>query len=107
MLDVIRRIATSFLIASNSCLKKALPGTTTLAANDRNPTADSSSRCGIVDFLNRSSTVLLTLANLSGGSLACILMLSSSIPRKSATLPMMDFVTLTIKPNSVHKWSKS
>ena len=74
------------LIEVKSPLRKALPGNTILAANDRKPTADSSSGW-IVALFRRSLAVVLALASLSGGILACMRMLSNSIPRNSVMVP--------------------
>ena len=75
---------------SKSRRRKARPGITILAANDRNPTADSRSLWEMDVSFSRSLTVFLALASLSGGSLAYIRILSNSIPRKSAVVPIIS-----------------
>ena len=87
-----RIIAIDLRMASNSLLKNTLPRITIFAAKNRNPTANSSSRCEIVALFRRSAIVFLARSSLFEGSLACISILSSSIPRKSTMIPRISFV---------------
>ena len=51
--------------------------------------------------------MFLALASLSGGSLAYISMLSSSIPRNSAFIPITFLEILRIGPSCLYTISKS
>ena len=65
--------------------RKALPGTTTLAANDKNPTKESNSSLLIDDFCKACLTRSLAFCSLSGGSRASMSTVSNSMPKKSIT----------------------
>ena len=87
-----RIIVIDLRMTSNSLLKNTLSEITIFAAKDRNSTANSSSRCGIVALFRRSVIVFLARSSLFEESLVCISILSSSSSRKSAMISRMFFV---------------
>ena len=58
-------------------------------------------------LFKRSSTIFLALVSLSGGSLAYINMLSSSIPRNSAFIPITFLEILRIRLSYLYTILKS
>ena len=100
-----RIIVIDLRMTSNSLLKNTLSRITIFAAKNRNPIANSSSRCEIVALFKRSVIVFLARSSLFEESLVCISILSSSILRKSTMISRIFFVWLTMRFKSLHSSS--
>ena len=94
------------LNALNKRQRNTLPGTTTLAANDRNPCRERSSLRWILFPGSVCWTHVFALSNLLSGKRASIASESISMPKNSTSVPQMFFSVLIFKPSNAHNTVK-